>query len=215
MYSYDVCNLTTSELDEETNSLLIQATINITGAEGDEEHFGAVPIMSQLGVTAIPAPIDENGRAEGVILRGIAGVDGIIVGGRDTRTASVYASLQPGDTCLHSTAKGAAAQFQAKANRQAIIATKDKSEKTMIFVLDGKNDKVQLAAFGAIIEIDKAKDQVFITNPSGGCSIMMKGDTISLVGKVILGGAIPFALVHSGPGVGTTSIPTPGVFVGV
>ncbi len=214
-YELSVCNISAAEFDPETNAALLRSTVDVTGDEGDDEHFGDLPSVGQLGVTAVPAPIDENGRAEGVLLRGMEGIDGVIVGGRDTRSANVYAALQPGDTALHATDDNAAAQFQAKANRQAVIATKDSSGKTMTCALDGKNNKVQIAAFGSLFEIDKAKDQVVICTPSGGATILMKGNVISLIGTVVLGGAVPAFPVHQGPGAGPTSVPAPGVFIGV
>lgn len=212
-YELDVCNLTAGELDSETNMLTIRATVDITGIEGDDEHFGDLAVFGQLGVTALPAAREGASRAEGVVIRGIAGSDGAIIGARDTRSASVYAGLKAGDTVLHATDAAAAAQFQAKANRQAIAATKDSSGNTMMVNLDGKNDVVQITAFGALFEINQKEDRVFITNPSGKASIIMAGGVISLVGTIVLGGTVPFAPIHSGPAP-TTSSPTPGVFAG-
>lgn len=213
-YELTICNISSAEFDPDTNASLVRATVDVTGEVGDDEHFGDLPVFGTLGVTSVPAPINDQGRAEGLMVRGLEGLDGAILGGRDVRSTRVYAALQPGDTALHATDAAASAQFQAKANRQAVIATKDSSGNTMTCALDGKNNKVQIAAFGALFEIDKAKDRVFICTPGGGASIVMSGSVISLVGTVVLGGAIPFAPVHSGAGVGTTSIPSPGVFIG-
>ena len=213
---FEICKLSATELDSQTNAPLTRATLDITDEEGDDVNFGDLPVFSQLGVTAIPAPIDNNGKCEGIVLRRCEGVDGVIIGARDTRSSTVYAALKPGDTALHATDGKAAAQFQAKANRQAIVATKDTSGKTMVVNLDGKNDKVQVAAFGALFEIDKAKDQVFICTPSGKASIVMSGGTISLIGTVILGGATPLVPMAAAPAIGPAGYTqVPGVFQGV
>ena len=216
-YELDICNLTAGELDSTTNAVTVRATVDLTDEPGDVEHFGNVGMFGQLGVSALPAPATDDGksRAEGVVIRNIAGSNGAVIGARDTRSASVYANLQSGDTCLHATDENASAQFQAKANRQAITITKDSGGDTMIINLDGKNDKIQIAAFGFIFEVDKAADRLFMCTPSGGASIMMQKDTISLIGKIILGGKTPILpLIQTVAGAGVTFTPANGVFLG-
>lgn len=50
---------------------------------------------------------------------------------------------------------------------------------------------------------------------NGGAGIQIKNGVVSIWGTVVLGGRTPFAPVHAGVGVGSTSVPSPGVFVGV
>lgn len=149
--------------------------------QGDEEQFDDIDSLQSLGVSALPFPETDDGFAEGVVLRGCGGSVGCVVGGRDERCASVYANLRPGDTCLHSTDPDAAAQFQAKATRQAVMLTTASDGSTMLHMLDGKNDKVQIAAFGGIIQM--TPDAITITGP-GGASIIMQGDTVTVQGKL-------------------------------
>ncbi|MEM6792103.1 MAG: hypothetical protein AAF715_31590 [Myxococcota bacterium] len=146
----------------------------------DGEEWQGVDVFQALGVSSIPYPEDADGFAEGVILRGCGGSVGCVVGGRDERCAQVYATMRPGDSCLHSTDPDAKAQVQTKANRQAVMITEASDGSTMLHILDGKNDKVQIAAFGGVIEM--RKDGITITGP-GGASLVMKGDTVSVIGK--------------------------------
>jgi hypothetical protein len=152
----------------------------------DVEEFGNIDSAMCLGVTALPAAADANGHAEGIVERNAGNTDGVIVGGRDGRCASVVGKLKPGDTALHSTDSDASAQVQCKATRNIALMTKDTDGHTMLLTLDGKNDKIQIAAFGGIIQI--SKDQIIICEPSGKASIVMKDGAICLVGKCILGG---------------------------
>ena len=196
----DICKLDTPTLDPKTNLPLIRATVPLAAEQGttDVEEFGPIDAAMCLGVTSLPYPADDTGHAEGIVDRGCGNSDGVIVGGRDSRCASVVGKLKPGDSALHSTDPSASAQVQCKASRQVAAMTKGSDGKDMLLTLDGKNDKIQVAAFGGIIQM--TKDQIIITEPSGKASIVMKDGCIMLVGKVILGGVTAMARVMSAPG---------------
>lgn len=187
MSGIDLCKLDTPTLDPLTNLPVIRATVPLASEEGttDVEEFGQVDSAQCLGVTSLPYPASDTGHAEGVVARGAGNTDGIIIGGRDSRCAKVVGSLKGGDSALHSTDPDASAQVQAKANRICVMRTKGSDGKDITFGLDGKNDKVQLAAFGAIVEI--TKDKMTLCGP-GGASIVFDGDTLILgANKVLIG----------------------------
>ena len=197
----DIVTLDAPTLDPTTNLPLIRATVPLSAEAGttDVEEFGDVDSAMCLGVTALPYPADTTGHAEGVIARNAGNTDGLLVGGRDSRCAAVVGKLKPGDSALHSTDPSASAQVQCKATRNVAAMTKDSDGHTMLFTLDGKNDKIQIAAFGGIIQI--SKDQIVICEPSGKASIVMKDGCIALVGKVILGGLTATSRALSATGV--------------
>lgn len=186
--SYDVCQINTTELDPETHLPMVTASVPITGPD-DVETFGPVANYQALGITVNPFPPSEDGAAEGVILRDVGNMSGAIVGIRDERCASVVASLAPGDAVLHSCDPQAKAQVRVHANRQIAMVTEGTDGKTMLQLLDGKNDKITITAFGGIIEM--TPDGISIVAPGSEASILMSGDQITLLGKVQLGGIAP------------------------
>jgi hypothetical protein len=219
MYEYDIVKLESGALADGTNLAMVQATVPLGADEEVDgvEQFGDIEVFSCLGVTSMPYPADDDGHAEGIVLRDCAGTDGVVIGARDERCTSVYGSLAPGDTCVHSTDADAAAQLQAKATRQVLLATKDSNGQNAILVIDGKNDKVQIAGFGGLIEM--TKDSISLICPGGKSSFLMKDDTIMLVGKVILGGVTPTMNLASGTIAQLAAVlpagllPAPNVFV--
>lgn len=186
--SYDVCQINTTELDPDTKLPMVTASVPITGPD-DVETFGPVANYQALGITVNPFPPSEDGAAEGVILRDVGNMSGAIVGIRDERCASVVASLAPGDAVLHSCDPQAKAQVRVHANRQIAMVTEGTDGKTMLQLLDGKNDKITITAFGGIIEM--TPDGISIVAPGSEASILMSGDQITLLGKVQLGGIAP------------------------
>ena len=188
MSSFDVCTINTSKLAE--NKLpLIQATVPITDDENDYESFGEVASYQALGVTALPAAPTSAGSAEGIILRDVGNFNGAIVGARDGRCSGVVASMQPGDTVLHSCDPNAKAQIRCHANQQIALVTEGTDGKTMLQLLDGKNDKITITAFGGLIEM--TPEGISIVAPKSEASILLRGDQITLLGKVQLGGIAP------------------------
>ena len=63
-----------------------------------------------LGLTAKPYPATAEGYVEAVLEDEVDGLDGLVIGARDLRTAKIVGNLKDGDTCLHSTGPQQAAQ---------------------------------------------------------------------------------------------------------
>lgn len=157
--------------------------------EADQEPFGDVPLMQCLGVSSLPFPPDDSGHAEGVLIPDVGGLPGIVVAAWDTRTFSLFGNLEGGDTVCHSTGPAKAAQLLLKEKkRQAVLATKGSDGKQILVVLDGKNDQVQIMAFGHAFQITKADG---IALEVGGCGITLHPDNgIHLRGAVKIGGMV-------------------------
>ena len=182
----DICQINTSKLDDETKLPLIEAFVPITSDE-DYESFGEVGSYQALGLSVLPYPPSDVGFAEGVILRDVGAFNGAIVGARDPRCAGVVASMQPGDAVLHSCDPEAKAQVRCHANRQVALVTEGTDSNTIALVLDGGADKVQIAAFGGLIQM--SPDGIALIAPEGKSSILLnKNGTISILGKVQMGG---------------------------
>lgn len=207
-----LCTLGAATRDPATNSLLVQCKgAPLSEDPDDAEDFGQLPMCCALGVAAMPYPATELGAAEGVV-ESVPGVDGLVIGARDTRTAAITGNMKPGDTVVHSTGPEQAAQLQLKeAKKQAVLCTKGSDGRQVLVLLDGANDKLQIIAFGALIEMT-SENGVVLTSETGGASIQLKGDTAIITAtNVILGGRTPVAPVLAGAPPGA---PAPGVFVG-
>lgn len=198
---------------------VVQASIGVKNETDDVEPFGDIDFLQTLGVSSLPWGAGPDGHAEGLVARGVGGRDGICIGARDTRTAGIVGKLKPGDTVVHTTGPQQAAQLQLKEEkRQAALVSEDTTGKTMMFMLDGKGDKIQLTAFGSIIEI--SRDGISIVSAG---DIVLSGKTVSIQGQVILGGATPnpamrvmTAPTASPGGAGALPmVPAPGIFIGV
>jgi hypothetical protein len=187
MSDADICVLGAAKVAN--GVALWQGVIPIANDNGENpgEPLGESDVYQALGLTSLPYPKDENGFAEAIALRNVGGRDVVYVGARDTRTAKIVGNAQPGDTIVHSTGPEQAAQLQLKEKkRQAVLATKDSQKRTMALVLDGKNDKVQLAALGALLEIDKNGDFSIVN--AAGAGIRIEGNKIHLLGELALPG---------------------------
>jgi hypothetical protein len=188
MTTLDVAQMGYAAPADTTGAPVAQAARQVTGPD-DLEQFGEIPMMQCLGVSSLPYGPTSEGWAEGVIAEGVAGRPAVCVGGWDTRTAKIVGNLRPGDTVVHSTGPSQSAQLQLKEEkRQAVLVTKDSSGTQMILVLDGKNDKFQIAVRGAAVQIDK-DGTIAMSSPNGANSIVISNDGIQLLGKVHLGGA--------------------------
>jgi len=222
-----IVTLNGGERDKETNAPIADAFTQLTDDATDEknrEPAGLLPLMSCLGITALPYPPTKEGHAEGIAAENVGGLPGVCVAGWDTRCASITCNAKPGDTILHSTGPNKAAQVQCKEEkRQLVICTQDVDGNQQIFLLDGKNKKVQILANGAIWQIDE-KGNTDICSPNGGNGITVSNDAVWLRGTVILGGANPVPAMFSimlgpiagSPG-GPASVPltaAKGVFIG-
>lgn len=174
----------------------------------DTESLGGGDVMQALGIASRPYPADENGRAEGIVARGVTGRSACYLGARDTRSATIVGNLRDGDTVLHSTGPQQAAQVQCKEDkRQVVMATKDPAGKTMVCMLDGTTNKFQVVLNGMILEMNGETKTITLSN--GQASIIMQGSTIALDGDVILGGTIPDPVnkIVCSPAVGPAPLP--------
>jgi len=197
-----------AKLDPETGELRINADAML-GATYDD-----TPVMSQLGVTAMPYPATDDGNAQMLVLTNIAGSNGICVGGNDTRTAKIVGNLKPGDTVVHSTGPQQAAQLQLKEEkRQCALVTKDDRKKDFGLFLDGKSVTGTFTVpKGGTIHITQDQGQVLVDN-TGKASIQLVDGMIILCGQIIMGGRTPVGSVAGiGPG-GPEALK--GVFYGI
>lgn len=202
----EIVDLGAASLDDETNAVTYQAKGPTSGEGDDGPDYGSAPVFSCLGVTSLPAPATPDGEnAQGVCIE-VPGLDGVIVGARDTRTADVVAKLAPGETCLHSTGDGFDSRVFCKDGILAMVVGDD-----VVFSLDRKNQKVSLAAFGHAFQITPT-DGLVATDETGKASIQLKNGLCILTGIVILGGRTPAAPVIAG--VSAPGAPMPGVFIG-
>jgi len=200
----DLVDLGSAKLDEKTNALLVQAkTGPCSEDESDAPDFNA-PIMCALGVTALPWPSNDNGRAQGIKVDA-PGTNGVIVGARDTRSAKVVAEMTPGESCLHSTGPDFDSRFFAKDQVAAIVVGDD-----MAFSMDRKEKQITISAFGCHFELSEANGIVMM---AGGAMLQIHDGAISQVGKIVLGGRTPVQPMLMGPG-GPATTPVPGVFAG-
>lgn len=192
----DIVTLGASSLDPDTNAVLVQAAQPVTD-DSDAENFGEVPLIQCLGVTAMPYPTSAEGRCEGIVAGGIGGLDGCVLGARDTRTAKIAGNLKPGDTVVHSTGPQQAAQLQLKEEkRQAVLVTRGSDGKQILLSLDGKNDKVTVAAFGGVFEM--TKDTISLMHPNGQSGLVIGSSGVQVVGKLLGGKPIPGTFIAMG-----------------
>jgi hypothetical protein len=167
-----------------------QFNIAISNDNDDVEPCGEVDSIQSLGVTSLPFPKDDDGYAEGVGLRDCGGKSLVCIGGRDTRNAKLVGKMGPGDTTLHSTGPGSVAQcFLKHKKKQAGLATDDVDGKSMMFLLDGKNKKMQLTARKAMLEFAPNGD-ISLVNAEGA-GILIQGGKIVILGDLSLSGMQP------------------------
>lgn len=186
-----------------------QAYRPLTDDVNDIEPWGEIDVMQCLGLTSQAFPKDDSGYVEGVLIGGIGGRNGIIVGARETRTASIAGRLSPGDTCVHTTGPGNVAQLHLKQEKKAAaLVVTDRDGKNQVFILDGQNKKVQLFANGAAIEIDDSGDISLLGK--GGAGLLIQGGDVVINGNLKLPGMPPGMYLMAGPMTGTpTTLGTP------
>lgn len=165
----------------------------------DIEDRGEVPFFGALGITAKPAPSDDSGHAEGVFIREI-GIVGGIIAATDTRCAGVAGELAPGDTAMHSTGPTAAtrAKMFCKTNSASMLVGNDTA-----FVMDRANKAITMNMPEAgQLELSKANG--FMVGDSAGTGLQVKGGKIlinggqvSIPGGIHIGGAGAQPLVLS------------------
>lgn len=210
MASAEILKLGASVLAD-TGVPLVQGVAPVGDDPQGVEPFGEIDVYGALGVSARPWPADDGGHAEGVVLRDVAGADGVCVAARDVRAGKMYGALAEGDTCLHSTGPEQAALVLCKEkSRTVAMISKGSDGKNIIVTVNGEKDKIQIAGFGLMFEMS-AEQGIVLSD--GGATVQIKGGTISLAGTVVLGGRIPVMPVLGGTS--PPGQPIPGVFVGI
>lgn len=167
-----------------------QCSLPIGNENDDVEPLGELPVASCLGVTSLPYPKDANGYAEAIVARGMAGRKAFVIGARDTRSGKVVGKMDPGDTVIHSTDPDETAQVRVQGKKKsASIVVKGKSKKHLMVLVDGENEKIQIMAKGACIEIDDSGDISLLGK--GGAGILIQGGEVSINGILKLPGIPP------------------------
>lgn len=188
--SHEWCELGAATLDPATKTLFVQCKGAPVGEEGDAPDYGQAPIICALGHFAMPFPANENGSAEGLVARDIAGLDGAVVSIRDVRASDAVGKMKPGDVVISTTGdQHAACTHWKEAERQVAHISRDSQGRTMLVLLDGQNDKVQITALGAHIEIDP-QGNISLTS-AGGNGIIIDSEGVHVIGKLTCGTAVP------------------------
>jgi hypothetical protein len=177
----DIATLSVGYLHEETNIPIVEPFIPLT-SDDDVEHFGDTPVFDALGISSVPFPPTDEGRAEGYIQRDVGGFDGVVVGARDVRCASVLAAMKPGDVVLHACSPDAKAQVRCLATRQVVLATEDPNGDTAVLMLDGATGKFQVAIKGGLLEISDDNGACLVA-PDGGAITIKAGDFVTTCDK--------------------------------
>lgn len=174
--------------------------------DGSAPDYGAAPMMCALGLTAMPAAPSEKGTAEALVARDVPGISGVVFACRDTRTANIVGQMEPGDTCLHSTGDQQAAMVMLKETKRiAAVITKTSGGKTMMVVLDGDAEEIQITSAGALFKIEKNGD-ISIVN-GGGAGILLQGGNVHFLGNPVLGAGNPPLCFMLGPPTGSPGGP--------
>lgn len=204
----EIVRLGASKLDPESNVQTVQGKgPPLSKHPNHAKSYDDVPVMSQLGVTAMPYPATDDGAAQGLMCRNISGAQGILVGARDTRTAAITKALAPGDTCLHSTGPNQAAQVQLKEKQRiSALLSKDADGNDIGVVIDGVAGTITFTVAGAVFQMGKdgikmaTDSNAFVTLTSDGKAQIAGSQT--LLGpqpkQPVQIGALP--VIASGPG---------------
>jgi hypothetical protein len=183
-----------------------QFNIPVGNDNDDVEPGGQVDAFQSLGHASVPYPKTEAGYAEGLALRDCGGKSLVCIAGRDTRNAGVVGKMKPGDTAVFATGPDATAQcFLKNTNKQAGLAVDDKDGKSMMFLLDGKNKKMQLTARKAMFEFAPNGD-ISLVNAQG-VGILIQGSKIVILGDLSLPGMLPGMALMQGPPIGYPAAP--------
>jgi hypothetical protein len=175
-----------------------QANVPVANDNDKVEPIGEIEAFQSLGITATPYAKDADGFVECIVARDVCGRTAVALGARDTRNTGFLGRQEGGDVTIHATGPKAVAQcFLKNKKRQSGLATENSKDETMVFVLDGKNDKMQWAGNGAIVEVDK-KGDISLVNSSGS-GIKIQGGKIYILGELSLPGMTPGMALVQGP----------------
>lgn len=167
-----------------------QTAVPVGNDNDDVESWGEVAVYQGLGLTSLPEPKDSTGCAEAVIATSVGNKNAVVIGGRDTRDADIVGKLDPGDTVLHATGKGRKPQLQLKKKKRAaafVVPCADGTD--IVATLDGKNHRVQILAWGQVIQLTKKDGILLKGNGKGG--IVISGDDVAIMGNFRLPGMPP------------------------
>lgn len=203
----EIVKIGASELSDVTNVLMVQAK----GATYDDlegEDYADLPVFGALGITSRPYPADENEYAEALVDRDY--LDGVVIGMRDTRAASIVGLLDPGDSALHSTDAGLNSRILCKGETKTIAAmSRDSSGNDMGLFMSGMDDQIVLTIGDAALLLKKDGEIVL---GNGSCQLVLKADgTAWLNGSAILLGASP--KLPAGYGIGSESLASASVAI--
>lgn len=173
----------TTRLDPESNATLIDC-YDGGDDEEDREPAGELPMMCDLHSIAHPFPPDDDGKAE-LLKANVAGRDGAIVGGWDTRLAEMAGELGPGDACDFAPHPNKAVRVLYKGGGRAwsvIVDGKDGSQ--AIITLAGK-EGFQVNVHGHAMKIDK--DGFAMCSANGQHGIEVTNSGVSFRGSITAG----------------------------
>ena len=207
----DLVDLGSAKLDPNTGMVTAQCK-GVEHAEGEAPDYGDVNLAFALGFAAVPAPANENGKAQGILLDDVPGQDGVCVGAVDSRTTQTYYELKYGETAVFSTGEGFDSRILFKDGIVAIVVDDD-----LMITVNRKKKVTQIVGHGCLWE-QSATNGTTLTDETGAASIQLKGGKVMLTGMVMVGGRIPVAPLCASPtpvvGVTGSTVPTAGVFWG-
>jgi hypothetical protein len=186
----------------------------------DISDEGEVPFMCALGLTALPAPKDASGHAEGNFEPAPC-YGSVCVGARDTRCSDVYGKLKAGETAVYNTGGDVSkrSRLLLKEDCASIIVGNN-----VVVMVDRKNSKIQIAAFGHMFQMT-TNDGIVMTagvangatsEAKNGIQLMPNGKVYIWGTELYLGGhnvpSTPANAVLMGPS-GMAGIPATNVFI--
>ena len=194
MAEFDVCTLGAATLNSQTKVVTVELSRE-TGLDGEGEPMGTAPMLMALGHAALPIGPDDKGHAEGVLLSPCGPYTAAIIGANDTRSASVYGELAPGETAIFSTGADATkrARVFCKEDSLSLLVGND----TLILV-DRKNKAINISGFGHTVEISDANG-ILLAESGGACLRMTGGKLTVLAGGSTFAGACTFGDVSAMP----------------
>lgn len=193
----EIVDLGFSKLDPDTGEQLVQGEAMLGST------FDDTPVYSQLGFCAMPWPADDDGSAQGVVLKGLSGLDGCCVGANDTRVGKkVFGEMAPGEACMFATGKDFESRIFCKKRSVVIVVSND-----AVVVFDREQEKFQVAIAGHIIE--SSKENGISLAESGGAAVILKDGNLTLKGKTVFIGENPSTAVGLPGGAGSKSVWVP------
>lgn len=202
MTDITVATLGASRVDPDTRLPVAQAKIAWGNSDDESEDFGECAMYGSIGVTCLPAPSDDRGSCEAIVARDVGGLDGVIIGARDERSAGVTAEMKGGESCFHSTGKGYDSRLFCKDQSVSMVVGNDTA-----FVLDRKAGTATLAIGGSVLQI--GKKGILMSGPDGSFIKVMGGIAQVSAPIVQLGvkqTLIPAAAIGSGGPTASTTV---------